>query len=490
MKSFFVVAVLLLSLLFAHAPSNASQGITSSSQKPFIQQLIIKFRQPRSDVTAQHFDAREAVGELNLRASQSLSYVREMSGDAHVLALPQAATLADANAIAQQLMRESTLIEYAEPDLPMFATAIPNDDKYSVQWSLKEVGDSNYGINMPGAWDITTGSDEIVIAVIDSGIRYEHPDLVNRTLAGYDFISNVTIANDGNGRDSDASDPGDWYAANACGSGMPGSNSSWHGTFVAGIIGAATNNTTGMSGINWKSKILPVRVLGKCGGVTSDIVDSMRWAAGISVNGAPNNPNPARVINLSLGGDGNCSSTWQSAINEVVARGVIVVIAAGNEATDIANISPANCTGGITVGATTKSGSEAYYSNFGTALKISAPGGDIKQGSSDGVFSASNSGLTSPSLSTYAYGAGTSFAAPHVSGVVSLMLSVRPSLTSDQVIQIIRDTATPFPDSSNCNTSRCGAGILNAQRAVAASVSYGAPDYPKQAWLPLIKKSN
>lgn len=182
---------------------------------------------------------------------------------------------------------------------------VPNDPQYTNQWHYK----GTYGIDAPAAWDIITGSTDIVVAVIDTGIC-NHADLAGRYLPGYDFVSDVLVANDGGGRDGDASDPGDWITAAEDGSGYfagcGASDSSWHGTHVAGTIGAASNNNFGVAGINWVSKILPVRVLGKCGGNTSDIIDGMRWAAGLTVAGVPANPYPAKVLNMSLGGSGAC----------------------------------------------------------------------------------------------------------------------------------------------------------------------------------------
>ena len=162
-------------------------------------------------------------------------------------------------------------------------------------------------------------------------------------MPGYDFIADTFVANDGNGRDADASDPGDWYAANQCAPGVPGTSSSWHGTHVAGTIGAASDNGSDVAGINWNAKILPVRVLGRCGGYLSDIIDGMRWAAGLAVPGVPPNPNPAGVLNLSLGGPGSCAGGYQDAFNAVDAAGVVAVVAAGNSSANANAYRPANC---------------------------------------------------------------------------------------------------------------------------------------------------
>jgi len=284
---------------------------------------------------------------------------------------------------------------------------------------------------------------------------------------GYDFITSVAMANDGNGRDSNPSDPGDWVVANECYSGSPASNSSWHGTHTAGTIGAASNNSMGVAGVNWTSKILPVRVLGKCGGTTSDIADAMRWSAGLSVSGVPANANPAKVLNLSLGGSGACGATYQDAVNAITAAGTTVVVSAGNSNADAINYRPGNCTGVITVAATDRDGGRASYSNYGSTIEISAPGGDQSYTNDpNGVLSTLNTGTQAPIADAYVYYQGTSMAAPHVAGVASLLYSRKPSLTPAEVLTILQNNVTGFP-SGTCNTSICGRGIVNAGAAVA-----------------------
>ena len=340
---------------------------------------------------------------------------------------------------------------------------VPNDPQYNSQWHYHEP----YGINLPQAWEVTTGNSNVVVAVIDTGHR-PHVDLAGRIVGGYDFITNVQVANDGNGRDADPQDPGDWITSAESSSGpfagCPVRNSSWHGTHVAGTIGAVTNNGQGVAGVNWGAKLLSVRVLGKCGGSTSDITDAMRWAAGLPVTGVPDNPNPARVLNLSLGGPIACSSTWQSAINTVNAVGSIVVVAAGNSNTNAATFTPASCNGVITVGATNRNGVRAWYSNYGSVVDVSAPGGES---GSNGVLSTSNTGTQGPVSDSYAYMQGTSMAAPHVAGVVSLMLAINPTLNFTQTETILKLTAKPFGPGHTCTgATSCGAGIVNAHDAL------------------------
>ena len=190
------------------------------------------------------------------------------------------------------------------------------------------------------AWTLTTGSNGVVIAELDTGVRFDHPDLrsdsANRLLPGYDMISSVQqTGNTGEGRNADASDPGDWVTSadtkTALFANCTVGNSSWHGTRVAGILGAVTNNSTGIAGMTWSGWVLPVRVLGKCGGYDSDIIAGMAWAAGFPVHGVPNNPYPARIINMSLGAAGACPQSYQDVIDQLTAAGVLIVVSAGNE---------------------------------------------------------------------------------------------------------------------------------------------------------------
>ncbi len=446
-------------------------------------QIILKYKTPPTVGDVMHPASADEMQRLSEAAGVSLTYVREMSGDAQVLGLPSSLPLIEVQAIAERL---STLPEvaYAEPDAIMTHMLTPNDPRYGDQWHYFAPGSGHYGINAPAAWDITTGSSSIVVAVVDTGIT-NHADLSGRTVPGYDFISEVAISNDGDGRDSNPSDPGDWVVANECYAGSSAFNSSWHGTHTAGTIGAASNNGVGVAGVNWQSKILPVRVLGKCGGTTSDITDGMRWAAGLSVPSVPNNSNVAKVLNLSLGGNGACSITYQNAVNAIVSAGSTVVVSAGNSNTNASGFQPGNCTGVITVAATNRNGSRAFYSNYGAIVEISAPGGEVAYpGDSNGVLSTLNTGTQGPGADTYAYYQGTSMAAPHIAGVVSLMLSRNPTLTPTQILNLVQSTVTNFPGGSTCNTSLCGSGIVNAGAAVAA-VPTGVT---KKTYLPLASK--
>jgi subtilisin family serine protease len=435
-------------------------------------QVIVKYRAPITQLKTFNPASTAAMDRLSEAAGVPLTYEREMSGDAQVLGLPARLPLAEVQAIADSLSALPE-VEYAEPDAIMVPMLTPNDPQYPNQWHYLAPGPSQYGINAPAAWDVTTGSPSIVVADIDTGIT-NHVDLSGRTLPGYDFISDSRTANDGDGRDSNPSDPGDWITAAESSSGYFAGcqidNSTWHGTHTAGTIGAASNNGVGVAGVNWNSKILPVRVLGKCGGYISDIADGMRWSAGLAVSGVPNNANPAKVINMSLSGAGACGTTYQDAINAITGAGTTIVVAAGNNnpGQDASGYRPGNCTGIITVAATNRDGARASYSNFGASVEISAPGGETKVSVVNGVLSTLNTGTQGPGTDAYAYYQGTSMAAPHVAGVASLLYSLKPALTPAEVLAILQNTVTNFPTGSSCTTSNCGRGIVNAGAAVAA----------------------
>ena len=401
--------------------------------------------------------ARQAVVD---RAGQDfgakLQPMHSIATGAHVMKMNRKLSLAEAGALAKEMMARDPSIEYAEPDRIMTKMMTPNDPRYTEQWHYYE---ATGGLRLPAAWDSSTGTG-VRVAVIDTGYR-PHADLSGQILAGYDFISDTAVANDGNGRDSDASDPGDWVSASECYAGNPASGSSWHGTHVAGTIAAATNNGVGVAGVAFGAKIVPVRVLGKCGGYTSDIADAIVWSSGGSVSGVPNIAARAQVINMSLGGGGACDTTTQNAINSARSRGTVVIVAAGNENQNASNSSPANCSGVVTVAATTRAGGRASYSNYGTVVDVAAPGG----GTGGSILSTLNSGTSSPGSDSYAGYQGTSMATPHVAGVAALMLAKNAALTPDQIESKLKSTARAFP--ATC--SGCGTGIVDAAAAVASA---------------------
>jgi len=455
----------------------AAQGMGIADQTD---RIIVKYKDEKAPVavkgnglaaaaTAASAPLSSARKALLDRAGQQFGFVMKESHriatGARVVKLDRKVALADAAKLAADLAARDPDVEYAEPDRIMHPLLTPNDSMYTQQWDYFE---TTGGMNLPAAWDKSTGSG-IRVAVIDTGYR-PHADLSGQILAGYDFITDTTIANDGNGRDSDASDPGDWTAAGECGTGEPASNSSWHGTHVAGTIAALTNNGTGVAGVAFGAKVVPVRVLGKCGGYTSDIADGIIWASGGTVSGVPNIAARAQVINMSLGGGGACGTTTQNAINSARSRGTVVVVAAGNEAQNASNSNPANCSGVITVAATNRSGGRASYSNYGTVVDVAAPGGD----SGAAILSTLNAGTKAPGADSYAGYMGTSMATPHVAGVVALMLAKNPNLTPDQVEASLKSTARAFP--ASC--SGCGAGIVNASAAVDAAAGGGTSTGP------------
>ena len=348
--------------------------------------------------------------------------------------------------------------------------ATPTDPLYNQQWHYWDngtgAGQSPGGINLPSAWDQTTGSRDVVVAVLDTGILPNEEDAsAANQVDGYDFVSNAFQGNDGDGRDGDATDPGDGVSAGECAAvgfpGNPAMQDSWHGTHVAGTVGyGTTNNDLGIAGVNWEVSVQSVRVLGRCGGSTSDIADAIRWSAGLSVPGVPDNPTPADVINMSLGGQGSCGiqPAFQSAINDAVAAGTAVVVAAGNSAADASGFTPAGCNNVITVASSDGRGRLVdRYSNYGSTVEILAPGGDTQRdddgnGFGDGVLSITGRG--------YEYYNGTSMASPHVAGVLALWLADDNSLTPTQLLDRLQGTAIPR-SSVECPRP-CGAGLLNA----------------------------
>ncbi|MEB1101856.1 S8 family peptidase [Xanthomonas campestris] len=387
-----------------------------------------------------------------------LNSVRRLALGPELVSADRALDRAEAETLMRQLAADPN-VQSVEVDQILHATLTPNDTRLSEQWAF---GTTNAGLNIRPAWDKATGSGTVV-AVIDTGIT-SHADLNANILAGYDFISDATTARDGNGRDSNAADEGDWYAANECGAGVPAASSSWHGTHVAGTVAAVTNNTTGVAGTAYGAKVVPVRVLGKCGGSLSDIADAIVWASGGTVSGIPANANPAEVINMSLGGGGSCSTTMQNAINGAVSRGTTVVVAAGNDASNVSGSLPANCANVIAVAATTSAGAKASYSNFGTGIDVSAPG--------SAILSTLNSGTTTPGSASYASYNGTSMASPHVAGVVALVQSVAPTaLTPAAVETLLKNTARALPGACS---GGCGDGIVNADAAVTAAINGGS----------------
>jgi len=328
------------------------------------------------------------------------------------------------------------------------------------------------GMNAVNAWKAGfTGSKRVIVAVVDTGIVFDHPDIKNwgnvlpgQNLVSFDFDGHSTP------RQGDATDPGDACAEKT---------DSWHGTHVAGTIGAVgTDNGISVAGINWNVTVLPVRVLGPCGGSDDDIADGMRWAAGLPVEGVEDNKNPADVINLSLGGPGSCEPDGEAghffeAVSEVLKKGKVLVMAAGNENDDVKKHVPASCPGVISVAASDRDGKLAFYSNFGN-VSIMAPGGDVRDyagrdgkpipgsGLKDGVFSVVK--VTTKNSDGVAAYNGTSMAAPHVTGAIALALAKHPEWRGhpDLIAQKLRQSVAPLPRAACAKP--CGPGLLDVMK--------------------------
>jgi serine protease len=424
-------------------------GLGTSVTAPFVPgEVIVKFREAPASVAA--------LGTLQA-AGRSLASVRPVGGAGAQLYrvaaadLGAASTAREATLAAVSALRAREDVLYAHPNYLLEAFAEPNDPLYESQWHYR-------AINLPEAWSITTGGP-VTVAVLDTGVATGHPDLTSKLLPGYSF---VTVE----GRGSDATDPG--------------GGSSYHGTHVAGTVAAATDNGIGVAGVSWGARLLPVRVLGQSGGNLADAIDGIYWSVGLPVPGVPDNPNPARVLNLSLGGPFLCSEVpaLQEAFDRAVDAGATVVVAAGNDNTDASGVTPASCGNVITVGATDARGVRAGYSNFGPRIDLMAPGGDLNRddngdGNPDGVLST----LRDPSSGedTYGYLDGTSMAAPHVAGLVALMKTLRPSLTGPQVRDVLVRTATPIVG-GGCGVG-CGAGLIDAAAALEALQAPAAPNF-------------
>ncbi len=527
--------IVCLGVLFAAAMAAPTRALTPTVE-PVNARVIVTYKAGAAlarDHAVARGASRRVVADAYQRRADGLARGagvplragRAVGEHAHVLT----ASGMDSATLVRRLQADPNVAEVAI-DRRQRALLVPNDPLYAAgpasgrgpdvgQWYLRAAGDLfRSATNVEAAWDVSTGTG-IVVAVLDTGMLFDHLDFDSRLLAGYDMISDAAYANDvepiGGERDADAADPGDWITAGENSGSGPLRNcgvedSSWHGTKVAGIIGAATGNGLGMAGIAHGARILPVRVLGKCGGFESDIAAGMRWAAGIDQPGLLGAATPAKVLNLSLGGDGACSTTYRDAVTEVIARGAVIVAAAGNT-TGRAVSSPANCPGVIGVAGLRHAGSKVGFSDLGPEISIAAPGGNcinITAGTPClyPILTASNSGTRGPNAGgsiftdSFDISVGTSFATPIVAGAAALVLAARPQLTPAEVKQILQSSARAFPasgadngpddptpvtacrapDSTNqlqCYCPNvavgvpglCGAGMLDAAGAVAAA---------------------
>ena len=422
------------------------------------QRVLIRWKR---DVNASQATAANALANARARFGMGMTTLRRMVMGSDVVRLERRMSAAELKTLMATL-RQDPAVESVEEDLLLQPMFTPNDPQYSSQWHYYE---PTGGLNLPAAWDLSTGSG-ISVAVIDTGYS-SHADLgVNvRTglFNGFDFITDPFIANDGGGRDTDPFDTGDARSAGQCPAPYQlASSSSWHGTHVAGTIVAMGNNGAGVTGVAFNARVIPIRALGRCGAQASDVIEAIAWAAGIPVNGVPANPYPAKVINLSLGIEAPCPAAGQAVIDAARARGAVIVVAAGNDNKNAASFTPANCAGVITVAATTRTGDKAYYSNTGTNVDVAAPGGDMRASIANGVLSTFNAGASGPGGAAYGWKEGTSMAAAHVSGVAALMMSRNSQLQPDEVESGLKTTRRTFPGSC----SLCGTGIVDAFAAV------------------------
>ena len=521
---------LALAFLVLAAPLTAfAAQATHPPLAPVEGEVIVKFKAGasvtrmhalavRAPASAVNVTLAQRAGTLGMRVGRSLQAGGPVGERTQVMRT--AGLSADALAA---LLKADADVEYAVPNGRMRATTAPNDPLYAAaalgvrpkgpdsgQWYLRApAGAVVSSLNIEAAWLRTTGSANIVVAVLDTGVRMDHPDFAGRLLPGYDFVSNATVANDNDGWDADPSDPGDWIsradAATTTFSGCAVQNSSWHGTGTASLVGARANDSVGMAGTAPTAGLLPVRVLGKCFGSEADIQAGMLWAVGIHVDGVPDNPNPARVLNMSLGGCPptgacTCDAAYQDTVNQVLAKGAVIVVAAGNSSGGPVEM-PGNCAGVITVAAIRHVGTKVGFSSLGPEVSISAPGGNCVNTAAGSpclypVLAATNTGTTAPAASawfdSFAFEFGTSLSAPLVAGTAALMLSQQPTLTPAELRARLMASAGRFPTTGGdngdgsvvqqcqapstttnqlqcyCNASTCGAGMLDAGAAVAS----------------------
>ncbi|NIJ68222.1 S8 family peptidase [Xanthomonas sp. 60] len=473
-----------------HGPRHIPATAPSS-----VQRFIVKYRPG----TAQARDRQQAALTLSAAAQRSvpgsarggvphMTSLRRTAQGADVVLAARPMSTAESERFLQQLKQDPS-VQYAQVDRRMYALdTLPNDPQLPVyQWdTLNTLG----GIHAPAAWDDSSG-EGLVVAVLDTGVL-QHVDLAANLVPGYDMVSSYgqdddspDIAVDGDGRDPDPTDPGDWSDGTLC---SP-STSSWHGTHVAGTVAAVANNGKGIAGAAYGARVQPVRVLGRCGGFTSDIADAIVWASGGQVEDVPDNATPAEVINLSLGGQGACSEepALQEAIDAARGRGTTIVVAAGNSSSDAALFSPASCTGVIAVGATGFTGAKASYSNYGSIVALAGPGGDIDRSipvSRGAIWSTGDGGSTVANGDNVLVGlTGTSMASPHVAAVAALVQSAavkagQDPLTPDQVRDVLVRSVRPFTVQPPADQP-LGAGLVDAYRAVQLAMGKPLPELPK-----------
>jgi serine protease len=405
-----------------------------------------------------HFDdsitAKTAVTERVHAMAQRGSSVRR------VRHLAAGGELFELSAVEAEAMAASKGVIAVEEDRMVSLAGGIIDPLWRRQWYMH---DPKVGIEAPVAWRDTRGEGAIV-AVLDTGVT-PHPEFDGQLLPGYDFITDAQAARDGDGRDADPTDEGDWVEAGDCRA-RQSSPSSWHGTHVTGIVVARAGNTPGIVGVAPEAKVVPVRVMGRCGGRLSDVADAIVWASGGEVAGIPSRP-PVDVINLSLRVPGACGMTMSRAIAQARARGTAVVAAAGNDSIKASGVAPANCPGVVSVAALARDGSMAWYSNYGEGVTVAAPGGSLGRMGIDDILSSVDGGERGRQRPIFKYYAGTSMAAPQVAGLVALMRSADPLIGVDEITAQLVDNARPLP--GPCPKG-CGAGLIDAGATVDAVI--------------------
>jgi serine protease len=469
-----------------------------------LDRVLVKWR-ATAEATAGASAVGDRLAKLNSSSGLLLKHMRDLGPRLELLRLEQPVTSPELERILERLVQQSQ-VEYAVADQRRWPHLVPSDALFNAQWHLQSTQPAATRAEL--AWDTTTGSAGTVVAVLDTGVRFNHPDLQRaesggRLLPGFDFITDSAIANDGNGRDGDPSDPGDWIDSNDIQqpdfSGCELTDSSWHGTRVSGIIGARTDNGIGVAGESWRAWVLPMRVLGKCGGFDSDILAAMRWAGGLSVGGVTDNPYPAQIINLSLGSSGACPASYRDVVSELRGQGVLVVASAGNDGSVVG--APANCPGVLAVAAIRHVGTKVGFSNLGPQVALSAPGGNcvnVNPGEPClfSIDTTIDTGRTVPAGAAYTdqfnFNVGTSFSAPIVAGAAALMHSMNARLGPELLTARLKASTMPFPVPGTpppggtchipagptdiqtaecaCTTSTCGTGMLNTAAAVAEAL--------------------
>jgi len=479
----------LLSFLIAAACVPAFAGtvdLASIDDATVSPRFIVKYRdgsaertQPAASQRAMNAAAERARPQMGVRiaglrgaAALRIDSLRTTATGRRIVRASQRLDRTQAEALMRAIASDSN-VDSVSVDRLMRPTATPNDPMLATH-QMWHYGTGAGGARVTSAWNAGATGAGVVVAVLDTGATH-HADLAANLLPGYDFITDHEVS----GRAADDRVPGGWdlgdfTVAGQCGAGSTASSSSWHGTHVSGTIAEVTNNGIGGAGVAYDAKVVPVRVLGRCGGYTSDINDAIVWAAGGHIDGVPDNPNPAEVINMSLGGSHACDADTQAAIDKAISLGATVVVAAGNDNADVAGHSPASCARVVAVGATGYSGQRAGYSNYGSGVDIAAPGGAGVEGSPNGyIWSTHNTGATVPEGDRYVGMTGTSMATPHVSGIVALMQSVAAMpLTPAQVEGVLVSSARPFPTKPD---RAIGAGIVDAAAAVDRAKRFGQP---------------